>query len=801
MVVQCRFFLSGNCSKGNDCAFSHLLEAEAIGISQDPPTCRYFNIGFCSKGEQCPFLHVQQASQSLVQNLSSNCIFFQRGSCRYGSLCSKAHNLYEDPVSLITVPISATDQSENTIGEVSWTKTLGAGNIRVTFGLGVVVNMALSLSKVMISGFRDDTTTASVYRALVPLYETDPDVLEVSQPRFSIANQASFIVTFKSKRAAEEFCNTIDSPTKHHFLTPLCSTDIGTSIRAKIQDHKSGIRNNSLKISWQMPSKVAFLHFKNALPTKRLASLIGTQFVANDWPMSAAYQTPNVNQTTSFTIVISGIHPSLTEGVLEGTIRRCFKEEWKSAKFMGMEVNFAKGFDLMVWDASSRLPLHHISQHLRDKNVDGFEMDYVSVKPHSRWQKAVAEFETADMAERAALALNQKVLKAVSGKPIVAEVSFTSRFTLLSSVYAAIKSKIDTLKTDLENERSESKGNSSAAVASYLRIDESSVDSVTALFVSSSNKRLLVRFRHAFNNNLMRGTIILSKKDNRPVWVAKLLSSKAVTVLNRVAISTGGAALVDKKIQCIRVFGSDQRVIDSTITAVLEVIREWTLTEKKVKLTKEDLRALLVCGLEEFKELVVSENLRLDITTMELVADGDELVEDRIRAALNSAAIRKTGNSNDKEEAESICPVCFCDTGDSTNIALSSCGHTYCLSCFRFYTSTFSGPFPLACISQGCNISIVLEDFASLMSVAETDRLMTAAFTSHVSENPSKYRICPTADCLGIFLHSDGSVQQCSECKTSICVLCGFSEHEGFTCAQVASASSADSSFNQWVLL
>lgn len=45
----CKFFLTGNCHRGNDCNFSH-------NVKEYP--CKYLHgTGFCEKGNNCKFSH------------------------------------------------------------------------------------------------------------------------------------------------------------------------------------------------------------------------------------------------------------------------------------------------------------------------------------------------------------------------------------------------------------------------------------------------------------------------------------------------------------------------------------------------------------------------------------------------------------------------------------------------------------------------------------------------------------------------------------------------------------------------
>ena len=59
----CRFFLNGNCTRGDTCNFSHNLSTASSlpgqgAASSTTQPCRFFQRGYCSYGEQCRYAHV-----------------------------------------------------------------------------------------------------------------------------------------------------------------------------------------------------------------------------------------------------------------------------------------------------------------------------------------------------------------------------------------------------------------------------------------------------------------------------------------------------------------------------------------------------------------------------------------------------------------------------------------------------------------------------------------------------------------------------------------------------------------------
>merc|ERR1712070_1289224 len=55
-TVQCKYFLHGACTKGENCPFSHEL-----ATSKPNMVCRYFQAGHCAYGDKCRYDHIKAA--------------------------------------------------------------------------------------------------------------------------------------------------------------------------------------------------------------------------------------------------------------------------------------------------------------------------------------------------------------------------------------------------------------------------------------------------------------------------------------------------------------------------------------------------------------------------------------------------------------------------------------------------------------------------------------------------------------------------------------------------------------------
>ncbi|EFA84764.1 CCCH-type zinc finger-containing protein [Heterostelium album PN500] len=102
----CRFFLKGNCTKGNDCPYKHSKTEHAV-------VCKHWLRGLCKKGELCEFLHEYdlakmpecyffskfgECSNQECMYLHLNpeekvieCPWYARGFCKHGPKCRHKH--------------------------------------------------------------------------------------------------------------------------------------------------------------------------------------------------------------------------------------------------------------------------------------------------------------------------------------------------------------------------------------------------------------------------------------------------------------------------------------------------------------------------------------------------------------------------------------------------------------------------------------------------------------------------------------------------------------------------------------
>jgi len=128
---MCKFFMVGECTRGEQCKFSHaksnaLSEPAEVPSARTPPTvhggddrpsngvpqvqvthardmkfrtsmCKFFQAGLCSRGASCSFAHSPSQLQPEVDITKTRLCFafVQDGKCAKGSRCTFAHGKQE----------------------------------------------------------------------------------------------------------------------------------------------------------------------------------------------------------------------------------------------------------------------------------------------------------------------------------------------------------------------------------------------------------------------------------------------------------------------------------------------------------------------------------------------------------------------------------------------------------------------------------------------------------------------------------------------------------------------------------
>ena len=294
---------------------------------------------------------------------------------------------------------------------------------------------------------------------------------------------------------------------------------------------------------------------------------------------------------------------------------------------------------------------------------------------------------------------------------------------------------------------------------------------------------------------ILNGEIVL--KDRKTAWHDFFARRAGILFLQDLERANAGVS-IEKDItrRKIRLFGvAEKRSI--VREKILEKIEELRLQKSCYIFLDGPLLAPFLNGeLASLKEKLGPENIVLDLANRILRVRGDEkmfnVASDAVELVRKKYKLRRKRQTNAAE-----CPVCFDAVTSPIKI---TCGHSWCRTCFQNYLTAAIEQkfFPLTCLGNEakCTERISLYAAKEVLSAADFDTMVSAAFDAYVQTHPEELQYCPTPDCLQVFRPArEGIFLQCPSCLVRICPNCKTEAHDGLTCAEL---KDGDNLFKEW---
>ena len=190
-----------------------------------------------------------------------------------------------------------------------------------------------------------------------------------------------------------------------------------------------------------------------------------------------------------------------------------------------------------------------------------------------------------------------------------------------------------------------------------------------------------------------------------------------------------------------------------------------------------------------------SEQVILDFGGHALQLRGDEKVFNAAKDAVE--LVRKKYKIRRNRQVVVECPVCFDEVSSPIKM---TCDHSWCRTCFQNYLAAAVEQkiFPLTCLGNGgrCTERISLHAAKEVLSAADFDATVSAAFDTYVQTHPEELHYCPTPDCPQVFRSApEGVFLQCPSCLVRICPTCKTDAHDGLSCTEF---KDGDNLFKEW---
>ena len=294
---------------------------------------------------------------------------------------------------------------------------------------------------------------------------------------------------------------------------------------------------------------------------------------------------------------------------------------------------------------------------------------------------------------------------------------------------------------------------------------------------------------------ILNGEAVL--KDGKTAWDDFFRRNAGIVFLQDLERAhTGVSTETDPIRRKIRLFGVAEKR-SMVREKILEKIEQLRLQRSCFIPLEGPLLAAFVNGeLASLREKLGSEHIILDFGGHALRLRGDEKVFNAARDAVE--LVRKKYKIRRNRQAITVeCPVCFDEVSSPIKM---TCGHSWCRTCFQNYLTAASEQkfFPLTCLgNEGkCTERISLYTAKEVLSAADFDTMVSAAFDTYVQTHPEELHYCPTPDCPQVFRPApEGIFLQCPSCLVRICPTCKADAHDGLTCTEF---KDGDNLFKEW---
>ncbi|MCJ1252186.1 hypothetical protein MMC30_009426, partial [Trapelia coarctata] len=401
--------------------------------------------------------------------------------------------------------------------------------------------------------------------------------------------------------------------------------------------------------------------------------------------------------------------------------------------------------------------------------------------------KATATFSSVEQATKAVTELNCYKLPQLGGSKILLSHMVKAKFSILSSMHAAISPEIADLQQSLSSK-------DYLEIKSYPPADKAK--QFTILHIISNTAQDVGKAKAAVEK-ILGGHTARGAKDI--IWNDFFLKPEGMAYLNDLGKQHNVFVYRNVRKCILSLYGSKENkaFVES---ALLKAVEDLAVSTYSIRLEGSVLGAALQGGFRRILERLGKTGARLNVTSnpKTITIHGSSQDADWARAILQEAPGQASDNKTVVGD-NPTCAVCWCDV---TETYVTPCGHVYDRECFiNQCLSAGDEHIPIKCLgsSGDCQAVIPFPELEAALTRDQLDKLLEESFTRHVRTHPSDYQYCPTANCDQVYeLTCDGKIFTCSTCVTSICTKCGAVTHEGLTCDQYKSAILGDDAFAEW---
>ncbi|KIJ15160.1 hypothetical protein PAXINDRAFT_77956 [Paxillus involutus ATCC 200175] len=257
--------------------------------------------------------------------------------------------------------------------------------------------------------------------------------------------------------------------------------------------------------------------------------------------------------------------------------------------------------------------------------------------------------------------------------------------------------------------------------------------------------------------------------------------------LRRVFVETGAYVRADWKRQSLKVYGPP-RAVDHARNVIKNELERLAPLDYTVTLLRRSVGFFVREGIPQLKETLGENNVRFATFSRKITVTGSEEARHALECLI-ALSLKGDHVLPNTSQGEQTCPICY---DDVTSPQQLGCGHVYCAACLRHFLSSAldSDQLPLTCLGDEarCHVPIPIPTIQQFLPPTSFNRLLEAAFDSHVSKHPEEFKCCKTPDCTQLYRpvrpRDPAKTLHCPSCFAAVCNACNEDSHEGLTCAQ-----------------
>jgi len=423
----------------------------------------------------------------------------------------------------------------------------------------------------------------------------------------------------------------------------------------------------------------------------------------------------------------------------------------------------------------------------RTPEVEGW--DVVSL-PGARKTKATVRFRTAAAALEAVRLHDGTTCDFLGGSRIFLQPMYTANFKIVPEIHRAVAPELQRLARE-------------QPVGVQIRVFGGGAHALATVRITGQDRKLVSSAK----------TVVGKIVKGRPFRAANgeairnrfWATAEGIQAITTIGHETKTFVFCDKRKSQLFLFGAaaDQ---EKAAARLHEHLASLARRSHEIALEGAAWKAIVRGGLRALQERFGAAKVVADAAKRCIVFTGSAAELDELQTSLLRSAGARDVTAT---AADGDCPICF-DTAESAT-RFAACGHVYCLACLRDYArSTLdTRVFPLTCLSEGCSHALDLPVLAAILSPAEYEAVLTAAFTDHIRRHPAEFSYCPTPNCATVYRlapagDGGGRVISCADCLLDICTACAVEAHDGLSCAEHKAAkhsdAAADAAFDAWKL-